>query len=284
MDNQEIKVRSIRADESTYEKFKTLSAEFDNQGDCLSQLISAYEINNAKHVLVDMQADIADYESHIGSIQNAFLHVLELNNNAEQRIRHEFADQLSSKDKIISDLQERAECAEKALEHTKEECQDNIQNAAEELSALKNKLLETQKDLAEERKKDEQNERSLSDKQTIIENLMLRLPEQDKINKYIAELESADALKGKEIDKLQSDIRSKELEINELNIQINNLNERQKYQKTLSEQQLQIEKQQIELQIKGEYQAKIDNYNTKMEKMQDKIAALQEKIDKLKNV
>ncbi len=277
MENQEVKVRSIRADEPTYEKFKALSTEFDNQGECLSQLILAYEVSKAKHVLVDMQSDIADYESHIGSIQNAFLHVLELNNNAEQRIRHEFADQLSSKDKIISDLQERVEHAENLLERTKEECQDNIQNTTEELSDLKNKLLKTQKDLAEERKKNEQNERSLSDKQTIIENLMLRLPEQDKINKHIAELENADDLKGKEIDKLQSDIRSKELKINELNLQINNLKEKQEYQKILSEQQLQIEKQQMELQIKGEYQTKIDNYNAKMEKMQDKIAVLQEK-------
>lgn len=44
---QDTKVRSIRADEQTYDKFKALSSEFDNQGDCLSQLIAAYEVSKA---------------------------------------------------------------------------------------------------------------------------------------------------------------------------------------------------------------------------------------------
>lgn len=290
MDNQEIKVRSIRADESTYEKFKALSAEFENQGDCLTQLIVAYEISKAKHILVDMQTDIADYESHISSIQQAFLHVLELNNNTEQRIRQEFIDRLTSKDKLIVSLQERAECAESLLERTKIECQDNVQNVTEELSELQIVLSETQKSLSEERKTCEQNEKSLSDKQTIIENLMLRLPEQDKINKQINDLqnkiqveENSNIMKDKKIDELQSEIRSKGLEVSELKLTIKNLNERQEYQKSLSEQQLKIEKQQLELQIKSEYQAKIDNYNAKMEKMQDRIDSLQEKIEDIQS-
>ena len=124
--NQEIKVRSIRANEATLDKFKSLSSEFESQGDCLSQLITAYEISNAKHILTDVKADIADYESHINSIQQAFLHVLELNSNAEKRIRQEFNDLLCSKDSQIISLQERADKTEHELENANNIYQQNM--------------------------------------------------------------------------------------------------------------------------------------------------------------
>lgn len=127
METSEMKTRSIRADETTLEKFKALSESFDNQGECLSQLITAYEISNAKHTLTDMKTDIADYESHIQSIQEAFLHVLELNNNAEQRIRQEYAALLQSKDKTIADLQSRSEELEKEAAAAKEKAREEIE-------------------------------------------------------------------------------------------------------------------------------------------------------------
>ena len=98
------------------------------------------------------------------------------------------------------------------------------------------------------------NEKSLLDKQTIIENLMLRLPEQDEVNKQIAGLkndiqqsESESLAKDKKIEELQALIKSKEFEANELKLEIKNLKERQEYQTSMFEQQLKIEKQQAEL-------------------------------------
>ena len=85
--NEEIKTRSFRITEETAEKFKSLCMEFPNQNAALESLINAYEIQSATAVLVDRQADISDYSSHIQALQSAFIHSLELNESAESRIR-----------------------------------------------------------------------------------------------------------------------------------------------------------------------------------------------------
>ena len=77
-------------------------------------------MQSAKAVLTDRQTDIADYDAHLQAIQSAFLHSLEINENAERRIRAEFQNLLSSKDEMIMMLQtqleaSRAESATAAL-------------------------------------------------------------------------------------------------------------------------------------------------------------------------
>ena len=74
--NEEIKTRSFRITEETAEKFKSLCMEFPNQNAALESLINAYEIQSATAVLVDRQADISDYSSHIQALQSAFIHSL----------------------------------------------------------------------------------------------------------------------------------------------------------------------------------------------------------------
>ena len=109
--NEDLKARSFRVSESVAEKFKQISEDFDNQNAALESLISAYEIQSAKAVLTDRQTDISDYDSHLQAIQSAFLHSLEINENAEKRIRAEFQNLLSSKDEMIMMLQEQLEAA-----------------------------------------------------------------------------------------------------------------------------------------------------------------------------
>lgn len=62
-----------------------------------------------------MKTNIDDFDSHLNSLQKGFLHVLELNQNAEHCVRLEFQQQLESKDKIITDLQHRVNIAELSL-------------------------------------------------------------------------------------------------------------------------------------------------------------------------
>ena len=113
--NDEMKVRSFRISDSVSEKFKAFCSDFDNQSVALDSLISAYEVQNARAILTERQTDIADYDTHIQAIQSAFLRSLELNENAEQRIRAEFNNVLNSKDQIIVQLQaEKAQANEQA--------------------------------------------------------------------------------------------------------------------------------------------------------------------------
>ena len=109
--NEDLKVRSFRLSEEVAEKLRRISEEFDNQNAALESLISAYEIQSAKAVLTDRQTDISDYDAHLQAIQSAFLHSLEINENAEKRIRAEFQSLLSSKDDMIMMLQEQLEAA-----------------------------------------------------------------------------------------------------------------------------------------------------------------------------
>ena len=84
---EELKVRSFRISEEVSAKLKELCEDFDNQNSALSALINAYEVQNAKATLIDRQTDISDYDTHIQAIQSAFLRSLEINENAEKRIK-----------------------------------------------------------------------------------------------------------------------------------------------------------------------------------------------------
>lgn len=77
-------------------------------------MITAYEIQQAQAIITERQMNISDYDTHLQALQRAFLHSLELNKNAESRIRQEFQRQLESKNSIILDLQERVRQAEQA--------------------------------------------------------------------------------------------------------------------------------------------------------------------------
>ena len=102
---EELKARSFRVSEEVSNKLKELCENFDNQNSALSALINAYEVQNARATLIDRQTEVSDYDTHIQAIQNAFLRSLELNENAERRIRAEFKNLLSSKDETIMQLQ-----------------------------------------------------------------------------------------------------------------------------------------------------------------------------------
>ena len=103
--NDEMKVRSFRISDSVAEKFKAFCSEFDNQNVALDSLIATYEMQNAKSMLMDRKTEIAEFDTHIQAIQSAFLRSLELNKNAEQRVRTELNSLLSSKDETIMQLQ-----------------------------------------------------------------------------------------------------------------------------------------------------------------------------------
>lgn len=112
---EELKTRSFRVSEEVSSKLKAVCADFDNQNSALDALIKAYEVQVAKAVIVDRKTELADLDTHLQAIQTAFLRSLELNENAEKRIRAEFNSLLTSKDETIMQLQaEKAQLQEQA--------------------------------------------------------------------------------------------------------------------------------------------------------------------------
>jgi hypothetical protein len=136
----ENKARIIRADHETYEKFKSIASdEFDNQGQCLSTLINLYELEQGKAKIVERKLEIESFQSNINKINELFLMSLQLNQEAEERVRSELEKLLESKDKQIISLQQKVESVSKANEELKEESkkikEDNTRHHYGEIKA-----------------------------------------------------------------------------------------------------------------------------------------------------
>lgn len=208
--NEEMKVRSFRISDSVLEKFKAFCNDFDNQNLALDSLINAYEVQNAKAILVDRQTDIADYDMHIQALQSAFLRSLELNENAERRIRAEFKSLLSSKDEIIMQLQsektqaqEQSEQDRHAYNTLKQATDERIKTMQEEVTESKIALQNANERADVERKAREQ-----------AETISLMLSEQvEQLKKQVSDLttkvEQAEQ-KQKQVEQTSSEL-SKEL-------------------------------------------------------------------------
>ena len=208
--NEEMKVRSFRISDSVLEKFKAFCNDFDNQNLALDSLINAYEVQNAKAILVDRQTDIADYDTHIQALQSAFLRSLELNENAERRIRAEFKSLLSSKDETIMQLQsektqaqEQSEQDRHAYNTLKQATDERIKTMQEEVTESKIALQNANERADVERKAREQ-----------AETISLMLSEQvEQLKKQVSDLttkvEQAEQ-KQKQVEQTSSEL-SKEL-------------------------------------------------------------------------
>ena len=208
--NEEMKVRSFRISDSVLEKFKAFCNDFDNQNLALDSLINAYEVQNAKAILVDRQTDIADYDMHIQALQSAFLRSLELNENAERCIRAEFKSLLSSKDETIMQLQsektqaqEQSEQDKHAYNTLKQATDERIKTMQEEVTESKIALQNANERADVERKAREQ-----------AETISLMLSEQvEQLKKQVSDLttkvEQAEQ-KQKQVEQTSSEL-SKEL-------------------------------------------------------------------------
>lgn len=253
---EEMKTRSIRADEETLDKFKALSEEFNNQGECLSSLINAYEIAKAKNTLTNMQTDIEDYESHISAIQKAFLHVLELNENTEVRCREELRSLLDSKDKTITDLQNRLDAAIAKSENAEQD-HKTLEKENELLSEKIEKLTKDNDNLNDQ----------IKDKKEIIDSLNVQLADYIKIkdefetkNQIIADfkLERAEHT---------AEIKSLEAEIDKLNAAIET-----------NKKQAELDKQIAVNEIKSEYMDKLEQVRTEKDNLISEIAKLKDQL------
>lgn len=185
----QMKARSIRASEDVFIKFKELSESFGSQGDCLEQLITAYELNNSKNALPGVRSDISDFESHVNSIQQAYIHILELNSNAEDRIRQEFKIQLDSKDSIIVNLQKTVSELKNSLEEVKSNSESKIETLTIENNSLNNEKTDILNRLNNAEKMIAEKDSIIFDKQTIIEKLNADVLEHKELKEINSKLE-----------------------------------------------------------------------------------------------
>lgn len=108
--NKELKVKSFRVTEETFDKFKKIASdEFGNQGQCLDALISLYELENSKSTLIERKLEIESFQDYLNKINQLFLTSLQMSEDAGKRAEEEFVKKLSIKDVTIERLQRREE-------------------------------------------------------------------------------------------------------------------------------------------------------------------------------
>ncbi len=157
----ELKVKSFRADDETFEKFKGLAAEeFGNQGQCLAALINLYETEKSKLVLGDRKVEVETFQSHLNRLGELFLASMQLNQDAELRVRAEFEKLLVSKDKSIADLQ--AKMADQAA--VAKRLEEESKQARHEYYEIYDKSVQLEKQVA---RQDAEYAAALSDKDNL---------------------------------------------------------------------------------------------------------------------
>lgn len=106
------KVFSVRADEATIAQLEKLADESGmKKTELLPALLSAYATEQAKGALPGRASEIENVESLLAQIKTAYLASLELNANAEARIRTEYEARIASNEQAVESLKEKAERA-----------------------------------------------------------------------------------------------------------------------------------------------------------------------------
>lgn len=120
----------IRADEQTRTQFAELCGTLGlTQGAAMQTLLHLYELETAKGSITGSADVIDEVRSHADSIINAFIGLLERNQNADNRIRQEYAAQLDGLQKALSDYQNRAQQSREAAAKARQEL-DEVKAAA----------------------------------------------------------------------------------------------------------------------------------------------------------
>lgn len=246
MENEK-KVRSIRTDDMTFEKFKALCDDLGGQSECLSSLITAYELNCSKEAMPEQSTNISDFQAHADSMVRSYVTLLELTQNTEQRIRQEFILQLDSKDKTIIELQRKVEDAKnqcKDKQASAEETENKYNAAMSQYADLKAQY----DDLTQKAEKQEHNHEELIDS----------LKEQLEFTKKEAAHNKAAAENNEQLTAQLSDQQQTIAGYKEQIAELQKQNEQLSQEKEMSIKTAQIELRAAVLEVKEECQTKIE--------------------------
>lgn len=104
----DIRQTNFRVDQEKADAFRAYcEANGINQATGFERMLDALELQQAKEAIPSRETEISEFERCLRHLQAAYLNSLELNEQAEARIREEFARQLDTKDRTISDYQDQ---------------------------------------------------------------------------------------------------------------------------------------------------------------------------------
>lgn len=144
----DIKQTNFRIDQDTADAFRRFCEENGmNQAQGFDHIMQVVELDRAKAATPSRATEIEGFEKSVKDIMAAYLYSIEINNNAEARIREQFSSSLDRKDKTISDLQVKAEelqaakifaeAAQAEAEKAQATAEEREKNATEQMDAAK---------------------------------------------------------------------------------------------------------------------------------------------------
>lgn len=208
----EKKVRSIRADEATFNRFKEICEQTGGQQEALTALISCFELDQAKSTLPGQSTLIDDFKARIDGVVNAYINALELSANTEERIRANFALQIDTQTKTIADLQEKNAKLTTALKNAKAEFDETVtakESAINELTAEYNTAIERATTADKQREQAEQIANMATEQVQTLKTAIDELKDKaDKSDSYKSELEKLQ----KQVSELTATVKKAEQE------------------------------------------------------------------------
>lgn len=150
----EIKQTNFRIDQETADAFRRFCEEQGlNQAQGFDHIMQVVEYDRAKTVTPERLVEIEEFEKSLKHIMAAYLKSIEINNNAEARIREQFASALERKDRAISDLQAKVLELQEAKTAAEDAAASAAQAAAQAIKGEKTakEQAETAKKLATEK-------------------------------------------------------------------------------------------------------------------------------------
>ena len=242
----DIKTTTMRLSEQTISEFRSIAEkEGFTHEQCLSSLINAFTLQNAKGLIKDRKKEIEIFEEYINRLQNLYLSSLESNMTSEEVIREEFKGQLVEKEKIIMDLnksisefKENQSIKEETLNELKKQVEDK--NAA--LRAYDAVLNQNKLQISQLSKEKDDILKRLNELDSLIdENETLK----SKLKEFeIESLKHSSALEEKEfeVSRLKDQLSYSNEKYDILNKQINELKEEYKSEIKELKTELQLEK------------------------------------------
>ena len=185
---QQSSVRSFRVTGDVMERFNSIKEELNlSQDGTLGLLVGAYEMEQAKKVLPSRETEIANFQMKARELVEAYLFSLQLNADAEDRVRADVALKIESLEKTISSFQAQVE-QERAKVALLESEKAGLETSITELDQLRFELSKAMEEQAELKTL---HEKQLADKENIISMLRDKLSASEEMVSDYARMKEA---------------------------------------------------------------------------------------------
>lgn len=192
----EIKQTNFRINKASADAFRIFCEEQGiNQAQGFEHLMEILALDKARATIQARETEITNFEQHAKALVSAYLHSLELNENAEARIREQFSGQIESQARTIAEYQEEISELRGQLDEAlnlAEGFQSDYTTLQNQLGEIENKRTQMEHELGEIK---EEKEKQLADKNSIITMLSAKLADaEEKAGEHAALKEQINAI------------------------------------------------------------------------------------------